>query len=72
MATNPPYGERLAPAKLDEIYRDVGRAFERLGGWRVIVLSGNPAFLRRHPTQARRHAPALERRRSRCGFCGMT
>jgi 23S rRNA G2445 N2-methylase RlmL len=57
VATNPPYGERLAPAKLDEIYRDVGRAFERLSGWRVIVLSGNPAFLR-----AIRQKPAVMHR----------
>ena len=57
MATNPPYGERLVPAKLDELYRDVGRAFERLAGWRVIVLSGNPAFL-----AAMRRKPAVMHR----------
>jgi putative N6-adenine-specific DNA methylase len=57
VATNPPYGERLVPEKLDELYRDVGRAFERLAGWRVIVLSGNPAFLR-----AMRGKPAVMHR----------
>jgi putative N6-adenine-specific DNA methylase len=57
LATNPPYGERLVPAKLDELYRDVGRAFERLAGWRVIVLSGNPEFLR-----AMRGKPAIMHR----------
>jgi 23S rRNA G2445 N2-methylase RlmL len=52
LVTNPPYGERLAPPALDALYRDMARAFERLGGWRVVVLSGNPAFarsLRRKP-----------------------
>jgi 23S rRNA G2445 N2-methylase RlmL len=52
VATNPPYGERLKPAELEAVYRAMGRAFERLGGWRVIVLSGNPAIeraIRRKP-----------------------
>jgi 23S rRNA G2445 N2-methylase RlmL len=57
VATNPPYGERLVPEKLDELYRDVGRAFDRLAGWRVIVLSGNPAFLK-----AMRGKPAVMHR----------
>jgi putative N6-adenine-specific DNA methylase len=46
LVTNPPYGERLAPPMLDALYRDMARAFERLDGWRVVVLSGNPAFAR--------------------------
>jgi putative N6-adenine-specific DNA methylase len=46
VATNPPYGERLAPPALDDLYRGMARVFERLRGWRVIVLSGNPAFAR--------------------------
>ena len=52
VATNPPYGERLRPADLEALYRAMGRAFERLAGWRVIVLSGNPAIeraIRRKP-----------------------
>ncbi|HEY6476017.1 MAG TPA: THUMP domain-containing protein [Polyangia bacterium] len=52
VATNPPYGERLRPADLEATYRGMGRALERLGGWRVIVLSGNPAIeraIRRKP-----------------------
>jgi putative N6-adenine-specific DNA methylase len=52
VATNPPYGERLRPAELEATYRAMGRAFERLGGWRVIVLAGNPAIeraIRRKP-----------------------
>ena len=28
------------------MYRAAGRAFGRLAGWRVIVLSGNPLFAR--------------------------
>jgi 23S rRNA G2445 N2-methylase RlmL len=49
VCTNPPYGERLQPADLDALYRDVGRAFMRLAGWSVVVLSGNPLFLRALP-----------------------
>jgi putative N6-adenine-specific DNA methylase len=57
LVTNPPYGERLAPERLDELYRAMGRAFERLSGWRVVVLSGNPMFLR-----AMRRKPAVTHR----------
>ena len=55
-STNPPYGERLAPPTLDKLYRDMARAFERLGGWRVVVLSGNPLRerLRRKPAVSHR------------------
>jgi 23S rRNA G2445 N2-methylase RlmL len=57
LATNPPYGERLRPAELESLYRAMGRAFERLSGWRVIVLSGNPAIeraIRRKPDVSHR------------------
>ena len=57
IATNPPYGERLAPPALEALYRAMGRAFERLAGWRVIVLSGNPLFAR-----AVRRKPAVSHR----------
>jgi putative N6-adenine-specific DNA methylase len=53
LVTNPPYGERLDPPELDRLYRDMARAFEGLSGWRLVVLSGNPAFaraLRRKPS----------------------
>jgi putative N6-adenine-specific DNA methylase len=53
LATNPPYGERLKPVELDALYTSMGRAFERLSGWRVIILCGNPALeraIRRKPT----------------------
>jgi putative N6-adenine-specific DNA methylase len=46
VATNPPYGERLRPEALEALYRGAGRAFGRLAGWRVVVLSGNPLFAR--------------------------
>jgi putative N6-adenine-specific DNA methylase len=46
LVTNPPYGERLDPPELDRLYRDMARAFEGLHGWRVVVLTGNPALAR--------------------------
>jgi 23S rRNA G2445 N2-methylase RlmL len=44
VCTNPPYGERLQSHDLEKLYRDVGRAFMRLTGWAVVVLSGSPLF----------------------------
>jgi putative N6-adenine-specific DNA methylase len=49
VCTNPPYGERLQPRDLEKLYRDLGRAFQRLGGWSVVVLSGSPLFSRALP-----------------------
>lgn len=49
VCTNPPYGERLQPADLDALYRGLGRAFMRLSGWQVVVLSGSPLFARALP-----------------------
>jgi 23S rRNA G2445 N2-methylase RlmL len=46
LVTNPPYGERLKPEALGGLYRAMGRAFDRLGGWRVVVLSGSPLWTR--------------------------
>jgi len=46
VVTNPPYGERLKPDSLGMLYRSMGRAFERLSGWRVVVLSGSPVWTR--------------------------
>jgi 23S rRNA G2445 N2-methylase RlmL len=57
LATNPPYGERLKPADLETTYRAMGRAFDRLAGWRVIVLSGNRTIeraIRRKPNVSHR------------------
>ena len=44
VCTNPPYGERLQPRDLERLYRDFGRALQRLHGWSVVVLSGSPLF----------------------------
>jgi putative N6-adenine-specific DNA methylase len=49
VCTNPPYGERLQPRDLEKIYRDFGRALQRLGGWSAVVLSGSPLFSRALP-----------------------
>jgi putative N6-adenine-specific DNA methylase len=46
LVTNPPYGERLKPETLGGLYRSMARAFERLHGWRVVVLSGSPLWSR--------------------------
>ena len=46
VVTNPPYGERLKPEALGALYGTMARAFERLGGWRVAVLSGSPLWSR--------------------------
>jgi 23S rRNA (guanine2445-N2)-methyltransferase / 23S rRNA (guanine2069-N7)-methyltransferase len=53
LATNPPYGERLKPEALEALYTAMGRAFQNLSGWRVIILCGNPLLERsiwRKPT----------------------
>jgi putative N6-adenine-specific DNA methylase len=49
VCTNPPYGERLQSRDLDALYRGMGRAFQRLAGWSVVVLSGSPLFARAFP-----------------------
>ena len=41
LVTNPPYGPRLKPESLGALYQSMARVFERLAGWRVVVLSGN-------------------------------
>ena len=46
LVTNPPYGERLKPEALGGLYRSMARTFERLSGWRVVVLSGSPLWAR--------------------------
>jgi putative N6-adenine-specific DNA methylase len=46
LVTNPPYGERLKPEALGALYRAMARSFERMGGWRVVVLSGSPLWTR--------------------------
>jgi 23S rRNA G2445 N2-methylase RlmL len=43
---NPPYGERLAPASLDELYLRIGATLRRQRGCSAVVLSGNPGLER--------------------------
>ena len=43
---NPPYGERLAPADLDELYRNISRRLRRMPGWAAVILNGNPLLAR--------------------------
>jgi 23S rRNA G2445 N2-methylase RlmL len=53
VVTNPPYGERLGVP--EGLYEDMARAFGRLSGWRVAVLSGTPAIeraMRRRPSSS--------------------
>jgi 23S rRNA G2445 N2-methylase RlmL len=57
VCTNPPYGERLHSHDLERLYRDLGRAFMRLPGWAIVVLSGNPLFSRALPLK-----PAISHR----------
>jgi 23S rRNA G2445 N2-methylase RlmL len=71
VVVNPPYGERLMGAgdeaarreehvqtlKLVGLYRGLVEAFERFGGWGVVVLSGNPLW-----TREMRRKPAISHR----------
>jgi putative N6-adenine-specific DNA methylase len=43
---NPPYGERITPASIEDLYRQTARALRRMNGWAAVVLSGNPLFVR--------------------------
>jgi 23S rRNA G2445 N2-methylase RlmL len=54
LVTNPPYGERLKPESLGRLYHTMAQRFERLAGWRVVVLSGSPQW-----TRAMRRKPAV-------------
>lgn len=57
-APPPAKGEaQLRPGALADIYREIGRAFGRLDGWRAVVLSGNPSL-----EQAIHRKPAVSHR----------
>jgi 23S rRNA G2445 N2-methylase RlmL len=68
LVLNPPYGERLASGavadseatkrrKLEGLYRQLGEAFRRFGGWGLVVLSGSPLFAQAVPKK-----PAISHR----------
>ncbi len=45
VVTNPPYGERMmTPAEAETLYRQMGRAFSRLGRWQIYVLTPCETF----------------------------
>lgn len=47
VVTNPPYGERLmAPAEVEKLYREIGRAFGTLGRWQMYILTPHEGFER--------------------------
>jgi 23S rRNA G2445 N2-methylase RlmL len=39
---NPPYGERLAPASLEDLYQSISTTLRRQPGCAAVILSGNP------------------------------
>jgi putative N6-adenine-specific DNA methylase len=43
---NPPYGERITPHDLDQLYGRIARALQRMRGWTAVILAGNPALPR--------------------------
>lgn len=47
LITNPPYGARLTAGGqkgMKTFYFKLGESFRQLGGWRMSILAGNPAF----------------------------
>ncbi len=53
VVTNPPYGERLMkPEEAEQLYRDMGRAFSRLGRWQIYVLTPCETFERLYGRRA--------------------
>ena len=44
LLTNPPYGERMQPGDLDELYAVIGDSCRRFPGWRAGFLVGTPRF----------------------------
>jgi putative N6-adenine-specific DNA methylase len=43
---NPPYGERLVPAALEEIYKRTAQRLRKMKGWAAVILAGNPLIAR--------------------------
>ena len=45
VVTNPPYGERLMKEEgVDELYRNMGKAWKNLDKWQIYVLTSHPQF----------------------------
>jgi len=44
IVSNPPYGERLDPGELGELYRELGRWCRQFRGWRAAFLVANAEF----------------------------
>ena len=53
VACNPPYGERLMTvSEAEALYRDMGRAFEKLSPWQIYVLTSAENFERLYGRRA--------------------
>jgi putative N6-adenine-specific DNA methylase len=57
VVTNPPYGERLVAA--DALYAEMARAFTRLRGHSIAILTGTPEIARGLPSKVRYGAHTL-------------
>lgn len=50
---NPPYGERIGDKEeVDQLYRDIGQAFQNLDTWSVYILTSHPMFEKLYGKQA--------------------
>lgn len=53
IACNPPYGERLMTlSEAEQLYRDIGKCFERLAPWQIYVLTSAENFERLYGRRA--------------------
>lgn len=69
LLANPPYGERMDPADLVELYAAIAATCRRFRGWRAGFLVGNPCSSRR---SCGRSAGRGSRSRSRTRTCAPT
>lgn len=52
VVTNPPYGERLMRGEAEELYRNMGKAWQNLDRWQIYVLTSHPDFQRLYGRRA--------------------
>ena len=52
VVTNPPYGERLMRGEAEELYRNMGKAWQDLDRWQIYVLTSHPDFQRLYGRRA--------------------